>query len=123
MINPKLLSGGDLAFVGDAYYELYIRHYLLNKGLTQLGKLHNECVKYVSRDAQLYIITNLMTELTEVEEEIFKRGRNFNYKLRTEAYINASGFEAVIGYLYLINDEARLEYLLKKTIELVENHE
>ena len=123
MINAKLLSGGDLAFIGDAYYELYIRKYLLNKGITQLAKLHNECVKYVSRDAQMKTITRLMSELTPEEQEIFKRGRNFNYKDRTEAYINASGYEALIGYLYLSEDNTRLNYLLSRTIEVVENHE
>jgi ribonuclease-3 family protein len=122
-MNPKLLSGGDLAFLGDAYYELYIREYLLNKGITQLAKLHNEDVKYVSREAQYYVITNLMVELTNEEIDIFKRGRNFNYKDKSEAYINASGYEALIGYLYLNKEVERLNYLLKRTIELVEKHE
>lgn len=122
-MNPKLLTGGDLAFIGDAYYELYIREYLLNKGITQLAKLHNECVKYVSREAQHHIITCLMNELSNEEMDIFKRGRNYNYKDKSEAYINASGYEALIGYLYLNNELTRLNYLLKRTIELVENHE
>lgn len=123
MMNVKLLSGGDLAFIGDAYYELYIRKYLLNKGITHLAKLHNETVKYVSKDAQLKIITKLMSELTKEEEEIFKRGRNYNYKDHSEAYLNASGFEAVIGYLYLSEANSRLDHLIKRSIEVVENHE
>lgn len=64
-----------------------------------------------------------MVELTNEEIDIFKRGRNFNYKDKSEAYINASGYEALIGYLYLNKEVERLNYLLKRTIELVEKHE
>lgn len=120
MINPNLLSGADLAFIGDAYYELEIRTYVIDKGITNLHKLHNECVKYVSRDAQHKIISTLMEELTEEEIIIFKRGRNYNYKTKTDAYINASGFESLIGYLYLINNNKRLDEIIQKAITIIE---
>jgi ribonuclease-3 family protein len=116
---PKLLSGGDLAFIGDAYYELYIRQYVIGKGITSLQKLHNECVKYVSRTSQHIIVTKLMNDLTIEEQDIFKRGRNYNYKTKTQEYINASGFEAVIGYLYLNNNNERLDYLMERIITIV----
>lgn len=119
----NLLSGADLAYIGDAYYELYIREYVLNKGVTKLGKLHTECVKYVSRTGQSYIIKNIMNELTEEEISIFKRGRNYNYKDKSAEYVNASGFEALIGYLYLKRENNRLTYILKKSIELIETKE
>ncbi len=122
-MNYNLLSGGDLAFVGDAYYELYIREYLINKGITSLKRLHDYSVKYVSRTAQANIINKLMSSLTSEEIDIFKRGRNYNYKDKTSDYINASGFEALIGYLYLKKDNLRLDFFMNKIIEMVENNE
>lgn len=119
-MNPKLLSGADLAFIGDAFYELYIRTYMINKGITNLDKLHNETVAYVSRDGQSYIIEKLLPELSSEELDIYKRGRNYNYKVKTKAYINASGFEAVIGYLYLLNENERLEMIINKAIRIIE---
>lgn len=118
-----MLTGADLAYVGDACYELYIREYVLNKGITKLWELHSECVKYVSRAGQNYIIKNLLVELSEEEVSIFKRGRNYNYKDKSAEYVNASGFEALIGYLYLKKDNERLEYILKKSISLIETKE
>ena len=72
MIDPQLLSGAVLAFVGDAYYELEIRHYLINKGITSLHKLHNQCVKYVSSTAQHFITTKIFA--------------NWNFILKTRFY-------------------------------------
>lgn len=122
-MDPKLLSGGDLAFIGDAYYELVIREYVLKKDITSLYKLHDECVKYVSRDAQYKIILAIMDKLDEEEKDIFRRGRNYNYKNKTTAYIYASGFEAIIGYLYLTNRKERLDEIIKKAIMVIEKDE
>ncbi|MFA5543927.1 MAG: ribonuclease III domain-containing protein [Bacilli bacterium] len=122
-MNYNLLSGGDLAFIGDAYYELYIREYLINKGITSLKRLHNESVKYVSRTSQAKFINILMPELLEEEIDIYKRGRNYNYKDKTSEYINASGFEALIGYLYLQKDNIRLDFFMNKIIKMVEENE
>ena len=121
MIDYKMLNGGDLAFIGDAYLELRIREYVLNKGITSLHLLHDECVKYVSRDSQYKIITALKDELSEEELDIFKRGRNYNYKNKTLEYINASGYEALIAYLYLSKNTKRLDYIINKSIEIIEN--
>lgn len=116
--NYKLLNGGTLAFIGDAYYEIRIRKYCLDKGLTNLGQLHNECVKYVSRTSQYKIVQKL--KLTEIEQEIFHRGRNYDYKTKTVEYINASGFEAVIGYLYLCGEMDRLNFIINEAIRIIE---
>lgn len=120
MDKYNLLNGGDLAFIGDAYLELRIRKYVLDKGLTSLYSLHNETVKYVSRTSQYKIILELMEELTEEEKDIFKRGRNHNYKNKTLEYVNASGYEAVIGYLYLLERYDRLDFIINKSIEIIE---
>ena len=120
MDKYQLLNGGDLAFIGDAYLELQIRKHVIDKGITNLHNLHNETVKYVSRDNQYKIINVLYDELDEEEKEIFKRGRNHNYKDKSKEYVNASGYEAVIGYLYLLERYERLDYLIKKSIEIIE---
>lgn len=122
-MNYDLLSGADLAFIGDAYYELYIRNYVMHKGYTKLRDLHTQCVKYVSRTSQDKIIKTLLPELTEEETMIFKRGRNFDYKNKDSEYINASGYEAIVGYLYLKQKEERLQYIISKSIEIIETKE
>ena len=121
-MDPKLLSGGDLAFIGDAYYELVIREYVIKKDITSLYKLHEECVKYVSRSAQYKIILAIMDKLTSEEEDIFRRGRNYNYKDKTVEYIYASGFEAIIGYLYLLNRMDRLNEIVDLSIKVIEEN-
>lgn len=113
-------NGGDLAFIGDAYYEICIRKHVLSKGISSLNKLHDECVKYVSAKAQYKIIKELLPELSEEEEGIFKRGRNYSYKNKTAEYINASGFEALIGYLHLSEKKERLDYIINRSIEIIE---
>lgn len=119
-MNYDLLNGADLAFIGDACYELYIRKHVLDKGVTKLLDLHKSSVKYVSKTAQARIIKALLPELSIEEVEVYKRGRNYKYKKVDTEYINASGFEAVIGYLYLKNNVERMEILISKAIEIIE---
>lgn len=120
-----LLNGANLAFIGDAYINLYIREYLLNKNITNSKNLHNLCVKYLSAKGHNKIVKNIRDELTEEEQNIFKRGRNFKYQSHRKnidqtEYLNSSGFEAIIGYLYLKEEKDRLEYLLKRAILIIE---
>ncbi len=122
-MNYDLLTGADLAFIGDAYFELYIRNYVLHKGYTKLNDLHTQSVKYVSRTSQDKIIKALIPELTDDEMSIYKRGRNFDYKNKDSEYINASGYEALVGYLYLKQNNERLQYIISKSIEIIETKE
>ena len=82
--------------------------------------MHNKCVEYVSRDSQYLIIKTIENELTNEEQNIFKRGRNYNYKNKSVEYVYASGFEAIIGFLYLKQDYERLEYIIRKAIKIIE---
>ena len=105
-IDYKLLNGSDLAYVGDAYYELYIRLYLLNKGYTKPNDLHTQATTYVSSESHNIIIHKLMDELDETEIAIYKKGRNYNYHHKSKSskmseYLASSGYEALIGFLYL----------------------
>lgn len=123
---PEMLNGADLAFVGDAYYELQIRMYLLEKGITNPNKLHKQATNYVSASAHSKIIKVIREMFTEDEENIFKRGRNYNYKhnrknLKMDEYLASSGFEAVIGYLFLKDNKERLKQIIEKSIKIIED--
>ncbi|HOE07193.1 MAG TPA: ribonuclease III domain-containing protein [Bacilli bacterium] len=123
MIKPELLNGANLAFIGDAYYELYIRKYLIDKQITNQNLLHKLAVKYVSAKGHNKIVIGLMDQFTEAELVIFKRGRNHSSganRKKLGEYLSSSGFEAVIGYLYLTKQEERLHQLIDKAIRIIE---
>lgn len=106
-----------LAYLGDAVYELYIRKYLINKGIAKVKDLQNESIKYVSAKSQCNIVMNLINNniLTENEIDIYTRGRNASSHASKSTdiitYKKATGFECLIGYLYQ-NDKERLKYIL-----------
>lgn len=125
MMDPFLLNGSNLSFIGDAYYELYIRKYLLSLGITNQNELHKECVKYVSARGHYLIMQEVQGLLTPEEMKIFKRGRNAKMhsrriNIKLNEYLDSSGFEAVIGYLYLKENFERLEYIIKQAINIIE---
>jgi len=119
-VNVNELTGANLAFIGDAYYELRVRDYVISKGITHLQKLHNESVKFVSRTAQSWLLQTLYPILTDEERNIYKRGRNYRYKDHSEEYLIASGFEAIIGYLYLNQQYDRFDELFGFITTLIE---
>ncbi|QVK18027.1 ribonuclease III [Mycoplasmatota bacterium] len=128
MVNYKLLNGVSLAYIGDAYYDLWIRQYLINKGYTKVNDLHKLATKYVSATAQAKIINHLMKnkDLLEEEIEIVKRGRNakINHKKHNVdilTYKHSTSFESLIGYLYLMEKKERLNKIILFAIELVES--
>lgn len=125
MNDPFLLNGSNLAFIGDAYYELYIRKYLLSLGITNQNELHKKCVKYVSARGHYLIMQEVQNILSPEETQIFKRGRNAKtnsrrVNVKLNEYLDSSGFEAVIGYLYLKEEFSRLEYIIKQAINIIE---
>lgn len=106
-----------LAYLGDAVYELYIRNYLINKGICKVKELQQASINYVSASSQRRIVEKLMdlNILTEEEIDVFNRGRNASsHRSKTTdiiTYKKATGFECVIGYLYN-KDKERCNYLL-----------
>lgn len=110
-----------MAYLGDSVYELYIREYLIGKGINKVKDLQKEATKYVSAVNQRIILERLITEniLTEDEIEIVKRGRNMHShsKKNTDiiTYKKATGFECLIGYLYL-NDKDRLNKIIEEVL-------
>ena len=116
-----------LAYLGDTVYESYVREYLIRKNVNKrVNDLHKTAIKYSNAKAQASIIHNMVDEFTEEETRIYKRGRN--QKSHTSPknadmidYKYATGFEALIGYLYLGEEKERLEYIVKKGISIIEN--
>lgn len=116
-----------LAYMGDCIYELVIRSIVVERANRNVNDLHKKTVKYVKAGSQAKIIMALDAagELTEDETAVFHRGRNA--KSNTSAknatigdYRKATGFEALMGYLYLTDQQERMLYLIKRGMELAE---
>lgn len=111
----------SIAYLGDAIFEIYIRESLIKKGIAKVEDLTKEATKYVSAKGQATILKNLLDEnyFTEEELDIIKRGRNYkrsSHPKHTDiiTYKYSTGFEALIGYLYLSNKQERLSQILNK---------
>lgn len=122
----NLLNGSNLSYIGDAYYELEIRKYLIGKNITKNKELRKISIEFVSASAHAYIFENIKSLLTEEEMNVFTRGRNASTvghrkNVNRLEHAISSGYEAILGFLYLKEDYTRLEYLVKKSIEIVEN--
>lgn len=116
-----------LAYIGDAVYEIVIRTYVVTKSNMQVNKLHKKTSSLVKAQAQSEIINSLMEDLTEEEKRIYKRGRNAKSVTMAKnatmsEYRTATGFEALMGYLYLNKQSDRMLSLIKKGLENLERH-
>jgi len=114
-----------LAYLGDSIYETYIRKYLIDKGIAKVKELQSESIKYVSAKAQSSFLKEMIENnfFSEEELNIIMTARNHknNHKPKNcdiITYKYATGFEALIGYLYLKNEINRIEeivnYIIKK---------
>lgn len=115
-VNAKQLSPLNLAFIGDAIYEIFVREMLVCSANRPVNDLHRESVKYVSAQAQTAAFDKIKDVLTEEETAQFKRGRNAKVghspKSASEAeYHTATGVEALFGYLYLSDRQDRIRQL------------
>lgn len=113
-----------LAYIGDAVHALYVRCRLLEEGDRRVHDLHDLTSRHVRASAQSKAIFFLMEELSEEETAAYKRGRNAkSYTVPKNAniadYRHATGFEALIGYLYITGNEERLEHLLSRSYEFI----
>lgn len=113
-----------LAYVGDSVYEMYVRSYIVNQGgYRDVNDLHKKSIKFVCCKAQAHILKELESELSDHELDVVRRGRNaHSHTVPKNASVSdyrcATGFEALIGYIYLSQDNERLEYILDKAIEI-----
>ncbi len=113
-----------LAYMGDAVYEVLIRTRVMNRGSMQVNKMHKKSASLVKAEAQARMIQELQEELTEEETAVYKRGRNAhsassakNASIRD--YRMATGFEALVGYLYLTGQYERLLKLVHDGLERI----
>lgn len=128
-VDVNLINGIALAFEGDAVYSYYIRRHLIFQGKTKPSQLHHLATRYVSAKAQANLIQAMLEAqlLTEKEEDIYRRGRNTNSHTKAKnadvvTYRMSTGFEAVMGYLDMTDQKARLEELITWCITYVEKN-
>ncbi|WP_366248439.1 Mini-ribonuclease 3 [Terribacillus aidingensis] len=126
-MDVKQMKSLALAYMGDAVYEIYVRRHLLQKGEVKPNHLHQAAVTFVSAKSQAKVIRDWLEQdmLSEEEQAVFRRGRNAksgtvpkNTDVQTYRY--STGFEALIGYHYLLEDTERLETLIQAAIKHVE---
>ncbi len=111
-----------LAYIGDAVYELAIRTLVMNRGNMQVNKMHKQTSNLVKAESQAHFYMLLEDELTDEEKSAYRRGRNAkSFTMPKHAtmkdYRMATGFEALMGYLYLTEQFDRMAFLLGKGLE------
>ena len=121
-VDIKTYSPLALAYIGDGIYDLIIRTLVLNKGDKQVQKLHLETSTLVNAGTQSKMMRTLQEHLTEEEHAVYKRGRNAKSvspakNQSVTDYRRATGFEALLGYLYLKKDWERILTLVKMGLD------
>ncbi|MBR6767313.1 MAG: ribonuclease III [Clostridia bacterium] len=105
----------ELAYLGDALYDLHVRKNLLARG-GRVHALHKDAVKLVCAHAQSEALERLLPELTEQESAVVRRARNAHQAPPRNAnpadYHRATALEALLGYLYIMGQNERLEQIL-----------
>ena len=114
-----------LAYIGDAIFELVVRTVLVERKNTQAEKLHKAATQIVKAETQARMIEALKDSLTPEEMSAYKRGRNAKAVTRAKNatmadYRKATGFEALMGYLYLKGDMERMIELIHLGVEKAE---
>ena len=121
------LNALALAYMGDAVYEQAIREHLLRSGRAKPNILHRQSTTFVSAKAQAMVLKRLTEEgfLTESELAVMRRGRNAKSgsvpkNTDVQTYNFSTAFEAVLGWLYLKEEQARVDEIISYAIEIVE---
>jgi len=117
-VDVSTYSPLTLAYIGDGIYDLIIRSLVVNHGNKQVNKLHKETSSLVQASAQSLMMRTMQEHLSEEEHAIYKRGRNAKSispakNQSITDYRRATGFEALLGYLYLKKEWKRMLDLVK----------
>lgn len=122
-MNANQVNALALAYLGDAIYELYIRKFLIKRGINKVNDLQKEAVNYVSARSQASILNKLIDNNVLVEDEIdiIKRARNAKSVSHPKSvdiltYKHATALEALIGYLSLLGREERIDFIMKEIL-------
>lgn len=117
-----------LAYIGDSVHTLFVRERVIGQSDKKVHELHILTSRYVKASAQAKAIHKLLPELTEEEEAIYKRGRNAKSatvpkNAIVSDYRAATGFEALIGALYIDKKKERLNEILERSMEIINTEE
>ena len=115
--GTALPSVAALSYLGDARHSLFVREMLVRKGITKSAQLNKEALTYVTAEAQAEAFGRIEEMLLEDEQAVFRRAYNSTHLNKPKhaaisVYRTATGFEAVVGMLYYLGDEERLNELL-----------
>lgn len=114
-----------LAYMGDAVYEVYVRKMVIETGQIHADRLHHSAVRYVRAQGQAKAVKAMLEELSETELTLVKRARNKKITSKPknadpQIYKWATAHEALIGYLYLSEQTERMEDVIKRTVEIID---
>lgn len=124
-VDIQTYSPLALAYIGDCVYDLIIKNLMLSKGNRQVQKIHQDTSQLVQASAQSLMMRTMQEHLTEEEHAIYKRGRNAKSVSPAKNqsitdYRRATGFEALLGYLYLKKEWKRMVDLVKIGLDSLE---
>lgn len=127
-VDVNSYSPLSLAYIGDSIYDLIIKSLVINQGNRQVNKLHKETSMYVQASTQSLMMRAMQEELTEEEHAVYKRGRNAKSVSPAKNqsitdYRRATGFEALLGYLYLKKEWKRMLDLVKIGLDSLKEKE
>ncbi|MCG8484997.1 MAG: Mini-ribonuclease 3 [Clostridia bacterium] len=121
--DSQQMNATVLAYIGDSVYELFVRTLVVQSG-GKVNTMHKQSVEYVKASSQALALQHIADELDDKEAAIVRRARNSKNisvpkNASHTAYRQATGFEALLGYLFLLKKEERLEYLMTKSVRVI----
>ena len=126
IVDIRQYSPLALAYMGDCIFDLCVREYLLKQANMPANKLHQKSKALVNATSQSKMYKSLIDMVSEEEKAILKRGRNANSNTKAKNatmidYKNATGLEALFGYLYLKGEQQRINELFKICLDIMNN--
>lgn len=124
-VQIRMLNPLSLAYIGDAVHEMFVRTYVISRYSGSINNLNKMVVSMIKATAQAEAVRNIEHQLSEEELSIYKRGRNAKSltvpkNTTVGVYRSATGFEALLGYLYLTGQEERLILLVSEAVKVAE---
>ena len=124
-IDPSAINTTALAYIGDGVYELFVRKMMVSRGWAAADHLHRETVKYVRAESQAYAVKSIADMLTPEEQDLVRRARNRKSVTKPKnadpvSYKLATAMEALIGYLFLTDQNQRIDEIMKRVVEEID---
>lgn len=122
--TPQSMPALVLAYLGDAVYELCVRKYLVERGITKVNSLHRLAIKFVNASNQAKVLHAINDELSPEEAAVVRRGRNAKSgstpkNIPVTEYRHGTAFEALIGFLFLSGRHDRINQIFSRACDLV----